>query len=214
MPKPPAPAELAKPVAKPADTKLSGPARALRKLGLLRDIDLALHLPLRHEDETRLRPIASLRDGSSAQVQGTVLECRVETRSRPQLLVRLADDSGELLLRLLHFYPSNQKTLAVGNLVRVRGDVRVGFQGREMVHPEFRAVSADTPLPTALTPVYPSTAQLPQAYLRKVVASALARAPLAELLPADAVPAGLPPLREALHLLDRKSTRLNSSHRP
>jgi len=180
---------------------LSGPARALHKLGLVRDIDLALHLPLRHEDETKLRPIASLRDGISAQVQGTVLECRVETRSRRQLLVRLADGSGELLLRLLHFYPSNQKTLAVGNLVRVRGDVRVGFLGREMVHPEFRAVSADTPLPTALTPIYPSTAQLPQAYLRKVVASALSRAPLQELLPADVVPAGLPPLRDALLLL-------------
>ena len=201
MPAPPAP----DPAAKAPSDKLSGPARALRKLGLVRDIDLALHLPLRHEDETRLRPIASLRDGISAQVQGTVLECRVETRSRRQLVVRVADESGELLLRLLHFYPSNQKTLAVGNLVRVRGEVRVGFLGREMVHPEFRAVSADTPLPTALTPVYPSTAQLPQAYLRKVVASALARAPLAELLPPDMVPAGLPPLRDALLLLHHPS---------
>ncbi len=189
------------PPVKAPDTKLSGPARALLKLGLVRDIDLALHLPLRHEDETRLRSIISLRDGISAQVQGTVLECRIETRSRRQLVVRMADESGELLLRLLHFYPSNQKTLAVGNLLRVRGEVRVGFLGREMVHPEFRAVSVDTPLPTALTPIYPSTAQLPQAYLRKVVASALARAPLAELLPPDMVPAGLPPLRDALLLL-------------
>ena len=205
MPTPTAPAELAKFAAKAPADKLSGPARALRKLGLVRDIDLALHLPLRHQDETRLRPIASLRDGISAQVQGTVLECRIETRTRRQLLVRVADESGELLLRLLHFYPSNQKTLAVGNLVRVRGEVRVGFLGREMVHPEFRAVSADTPLPTALTPIYPSTAQLPQAYLRKVVASALARTPLAELLPADTVPAGLPALREALHLLHHPS---------
>jgi ATP-dependent DNA helicase RecG len=46
-----------------------------------------------------------------------------------------------------------------------------------MVHPEFRVVQPDTPLPQALTPVYPSTAALPQAYLRKAVASALARAP-------------------------------------
>ena len=36
---------------------------------------------------------------------------------------------------------------------------------------------ADAPLPTALTPVYPTSAQLPQAYLRKVIASALPRAP-------------------------------------
>ena len=145
---------------------LSAPARAMRKLGLERDIDLALHLPLRYVDETRVVPIASLRDGDTAQVQATVLECRVETRARRQLVVLLSDGSGELVLRLLHFYPSHQKTLAAGQLVRARGEVRSGFLGREMVHPEFRAVAADTPLPTALTPVYPTSAQLPQSYLR------------------------------------------------
>ncbi|HLL18627.1 MAG TPA: ATP-dependent DNA helicase RecG, partial [Rubrivivax sp.] len=181
--------------------KLSGPALAMRKMGLLRDIDLALHLPLRYEDQTRLSAIASLNEGDSTQVQGVIRECRVEQRSRRQLVVRMADASGELVLRLLHFYPSHQKTLAVGQLVRVRGEVRGGFLGREMVHPEFRAVSQDTPLPQSLTPVYPTTAQLPQAYLRKAVAAGLARAPLHELLPAELVPAGLPTLREALLLL-------------
>ena len=164
---PPAPA-----APKPPHDKLSAPARALRKLGLARDIDLALHLPMRYVDETCLTPIGSLRDGDTAQVQGTVVECRVETRTRRQLVVRLADDSGEIVLRLLHFYPSNQKTLAVGQRVRARGEVRGGFFGREMVHPEFRAVTAETALPQALTPVYPSSAQLPQSYLRKAVASA------------------------------------------
>ncbi|MDP1646916.1 MAG: ATP-dependent DNA helicase RecG [Rubrivivax sp.] len=201
MPSPP-PATAAP---KPPQDKLSAPARALRKLGLARDIDLALHLPMRYVDETRIVPIATLRDGDTAQVQGTVRECRVETRTRRQLVVRLADDSGELVLRLVHFYPSHQKTLAVGHLVRARGEVRGGFFGREMVHPEFRAVAADTALPQALTPVYPSSAQLPQAYLRKAVASALARAPLAELLPAEVLPCGLPTLREALLFLHHPS---------
>ncbi len=195
----PAPAPVPVPATPAAPPALSAPQRALRKLGLVRDIDLALHLPLRYEDETRLAPIASLRDGSLAQVQGTVREARVETRSRRQLLVVLDDGSGgELTLRLLHFYPSNQKTLAVGATVRARGEVRVGFFGREMVHPVFKAVAPDAPLPEALTPVYPASAQLPQAYLRKAVASGLARANLAELLPEGTVPAGLPPLRDAL----------------
>jgi ATP-dependent DNA helicase RecG len=52
-----------------------------------------------------------------------------------------------------------------------------------------------------MTPVYPTTAQLPQAYLRKAVASALAHADLREVLPADAVPPGLPALRDALQML-------------
>ena len=179
----------------------SGPQKAMERLGLVRDIDLALHLPLRYEDETRLTPMNTLHDGDVAQVQGVVRECKVEERARRQLVVVLADDSGELVLRLLHFYPSNQKTLAVGQCVRARGEVRGGFAGLEMVHPAFKAVRADDPLPQALTPVYPTSAQLPQAYLRKAVVSALGRAPLAELMPPELLPPGLPTLRQALHAL-------------
>ena len=172
----------------------SAPQRALEKLGLVRDIDLALHLPLRYEDETRIVPIDAAREGETVQVEGTVRAARVEFRPRRQLVVRLHDDSGELVLRFLHFYPSHQKTFAPGARVRVRGELRGGFLGREMVHPTFKAVDEGTPLATALTPVYPTTAQLPQAWLRKAVATALARAPLAEVLPADALPPGALPL--------------------
>ena len=57
--------------AQPTSAK-SQPQKALVKLGLLRDIDLALHLPLRYEDRTRLTPIRDLRIGDSAQVEGTI----------------------------------------------------------------------------------------------------------------------------------------------
>jgi ATP-dependent DNA helicase RecG len=46
-------------------TPLTAPQKALRKLGLRRDIDLALHLPLRYEDETRITPLARARDGAT-----------------------------------------------------------------------------------------------------------------------------------------------------
>ncbi len=197
------------PAASAPQKALSAPVRAMHKLGLRRDIDLALHLPMRYEDETRLVPIGELRDFETAQVQGTVTECRVEARSRRQLVVKLSDGTGELVLRLLHFYPSHQKILAAGQTVRARGEVRAGFFGREMVHPEFRAVTPDTPLPQALTPVYPSSAALPQAYLRKAVASALGRAPLHEILPPGMVPAGLPTLREALLALHQPGREMD-----
>ena len=184
----------------PAPPK-SGPQRALEKLGLRRPIDLALHLPMRYEDETCLTPIAALRDGSIAQVEGVVTDCEVQIRGRRQLVVRVHDGRDDLVLRFLHFYPSHQKAFAVGQRVRVRGEARGGFFGLEMVHPSFRAVDDDTPLPTALTPVYPTSAQLPQAYLRRAVAAGLARADLSELLPPQAVPAGMTSLREALNLL-------------
>ena len=174
-------------------------------MGLRRDIDLALHLPLRYEDETRLTPIGELRHGSPAQCEGVVRDARVELRPRRQLIVRLQDDSGELILLFLHFYPSHQKTLAAGARIRARGEVRGGFFGHEMVHPTFKSVDDATPLATALTPVYPTSAALPQAYLRKAVASGLARAPLQEVVPPHLVHPGLPSLREALQTLHHPS---------
>jgi ATP-dependent DNA helicase RecG len=93
------------------------------------------------------------------------------------------------------------KTLAAGQRVRVRGEIRGGFLGREMVHPAFKAIEPGAPLAAALTPVYPTTAQLPQPYLRKAIAASLARAPLGEVLPAGLVPAGLPTLRQAVETL-------------
>ena len=192
---------LPSPTANAGVRQKSAPQKAMEKLGLRRDIDLALHLPMRYEDETRITPIAEARPGETVQVEGVVGDCRVELRGRRQLVVRVDDGSGELVLRFLNFYPSQQKALAAGTRVRVRGELRGGFFGREMVHPVCKAVNEDTPLATALTPVYPTSAQLPQVYLRKAVVSALQRAPLDELLPLAFVPAGLPTLREALHFL-------------
>ena len=173
----------------------------MEKLGLLRDIDLALHLPLRYEDETQITPIGRTREGDTVQCEGEVIECRIETRGRRVLLVRLEDETGDLLLRFIHFYPSHQKSMAVGQRIRVRGELRHGFFGREMVHPTFKAVQPDTPLAEALTPVYPASAGLPQTYLRRAIASGLQRADLRELLPQGTVPSSLPPLRDALNFL-------------
>jgi len=173
----------------------------MERLGLRSDLDLALHLPLRYEDETRLTPLAQLRDGVAAQVEATVSDCRIEARPRRQLVVRLRDDGDELVLRFLHFYPSQQKAMAPGTRVRARGEVRIGFFGREMVHPAVKAVAEGSALPQTLTPVYPAGAQLPQAYLRKAIASALQRAALQEVLPPALLPPGLPSLRDALQVL-------------
>ena len=180
---------------------LSVPAKALLKLGLSRDIDLALHLPLRYEDETRLVRVAEVRDGQVAQIEGVVRESRIDVRQRRQLIIKLDDGSGVMLLRFLNFYGSQQKAWAPGVRLRVRGEARNGFFGREMVHPAVKVVLEGAPLSESLTPVYPTSAGLPQAYLRKAVASALSRAPLHEVLPPELQPPHGPSLRAALQFL-------------
>jgi len=210
MPRAATPKE-APPGPKPAGaaSSRSGPQRAMDKLGLRRDIDLALHLPLRYEDETCIHRIADAREGQAVQFEGVVRDARVEFRPRRQLLVTLDDGSGQVLLRFFSFYASQQKTLAEGARIRVRGELRGGFLGREIVHPTFRRVEPGEPLPTALTPVYPTSAQLPQAYLRKAVSGALARVDLCELLPAQWLPPGLPALAQALDQLHHPRTGLS-----
>jgi ATP-dependent DNA helicase RecG len=165
----------------PEGKPLSAPQKALIKMGLARDIDLALHLPLRYEDETRITSLKAAREGEAAQVEGTITACEIAYRPRRQLVATLDDGTDTCQLRFFSFYPAQQKALEPGTRIRARGELRGGFIGWQMVHPVCKP--ADAPLPQALTPVYPTVATLPQAYLRKVVDSGLARADLSDTLP-------------------------------
>lgn len=180
--------------------------KALDKLGLRRDIDLALHLPLRYEDETRIVMLKDARDGDMVQVEAQVTNSEITFKPRRQLRVTIDDSTGTCVLRFINFYPSHQKTLAVGARVRVRGELRGGFVCREMIHPSFKLAGGE--LPGALTPVYSTVAGLPQAYLRKAVLGGVARADLSETIPAPFLNCHLPqllaellPLRDALEYL-------------
>ncbi len=184
--------------------KLNPAQKAMLKMGLRRDIDLALHLPLRYEDETRITRLADAREGEAVQIEATVTHSEITLHGRRQLVVTVVDDSDTCQLRFFSFYPSHQKTLAVGARLRVRGEVKGGFLGRQMLHPVFKLAGGD--LPTALTPVYPSVAGLPQAYLRRAVLGGLQRAALSETLPP-----GCPPYNAAY--LDKTGLQRNYSLR-
>src|SRR3954453_14229169 len=143
----------------PETSALSEPQKALRKLGLDRDIDLALHIPLRYEDETRIVKLRDAREGDTVQIEAWVTNSQVAYRPRRQLVVTVDDGSDTCQLRFFSFYPSQQKALAEGARLRIRGELKGGFLGWHMVHPTYRAAGGD--LPDALTPVYPTVAALP-----------------------------------------------------
>lgn len=191
-------------------TAPSAAQQAMHKLGLVRDIDLVLHLPLRYEDETKITLLRNARDGDTVQIEATVTQCEVQLRPRRMLKVTVEDGTGTCVLTFFSFYPSQQKTMAVGTVLRIRGEIKGGFWGRQMMHPAFKVAGGE--LPQALTPVYPTAAGLPQPYLRRAIASAMQRVQLPETLPPDTPPPvmnywgenGLQPLmglREALAFL-------------
>ncbi|MBI4741251.1 MAG: ATP-dependent DNA helicase RecG [Betaproteobacteria bacterium] len=167
----------------------------LRKLGLARQDDLVLHLPLRYEDETRVTPIAGVPAGVPVQIEAGVVDVSVQfrprrqlavLRPRRQLAVHVRDASGELVLRFLNFYGSQIKQLEAarddGRRLRIFGEIRHGFLGAEMVHPRYRPAGDEDVLPSALTPIYPTAAGVSQAALRKLIARAVSGADLGELL--------------------------------
>jgi len=169
-------------------------ADKLARLGIAREEDLVLHLPLRYEDHTRLVPLAQVKVGDTVQTEGSVVHVDVAYRPRRQLVCRIEEVDARggrsgLTLRFFSFYPNQQKALEQGARVRVYGDVREGHFGPEIVHPQFRVVHEGAPLEDRLTPVYPTTAGLGQETLRKVIARSLAADPgrLAETLPDELV---------------------------
>lgn len=170
-------------------TKTTATEKSLQKLGLVRPVDFALHLPLRYEDETRITRLANARAGDVVQIEATVTDAQVQYRARRQLLVTVDDGSGVCVARFFHFYPSQIKALAVGKRILLRGELKTGLVGYTMLHPSFKAAGGD--LPESLTPVYPTASKLPQAYLRRAVQSALQRASQAgelnETLPGNAL---------------------------
>jgi ATP-dependent DNA helicase RecG len=204
----------------------------LAKLGLHSPADFALYLPIRYEDETELFDIATAiaqYSQISIQTQGRVIDSQISYRPRRQLSLRIADENAELNLRFINFYPSQQKQMAVGTFLRVRGDIRQGYHGPEMIHPSVKVCTPETPLPQQLTPVYSTIAGVSQTMIRKAIVKGLSDSKtqnyLREILPIHHLSTtkysflqNLPSLRDAIHLLhyppsnENKEELLNRTH--
>ena len=197
----------------------------LSRLGLDTPAALALHLPMRYEDETTIVNIAQAivaLETSAVQTQGHVIRCEVQFRPRRQLVVLIADETDELTLRFLNFYPSQQKQMAVGMHLRVRGDLRQGYFGPEMVHPTVKVCLPDAPLSKELTPIYSTIAGLGQATLRKAIEKGLKEPELKNFLEEIFTPgvicqnkypffSELPSLEEAIRLLHHPDSHIKTA---
>lgn len=163
-------------------------AEKLQKLGLFTVQDLLFHLPLRYEDRTRIYPIGDLKPFIHTSVQGEVMSCDIQFGRKRMLVVRISDNTGTLTLRFFHFSAAQKNSLEKGTTIRCFGEVRTGKHGLEMMHPEYKVLDSDNPVPLqeSLTPVYPATEGIRQVTLRNLTDQALAlleKGGLAELLP-------------------------------
>jgi ATP-dependent DNA helicase RecG len=204
----------AKPVQAAPITALRGVGEALalrlRALGVETIQDLLFLLPLRYEDRTRVVPLGELLPGQRASVEGEVLLTEVAFRGRRQMLCKIADGSGFLMLRFFYFTAQQQAGLARGARIRCFGEARRGPKGLEFVHPEYRRIDPNAAeiAEEHLTPIYPSTEGVTQGRLRLLVRQALDQTRSGE--PEDFLPPGvaaqLPGLHDALAYVHRPPT--------
>ena len=151
-------------------------ATRLEKLGIRNIQDLIFHLPHRYEDRTRIYSIASLSAGMTALICGNVEFIDILPRGRKSLVCRISDGTGFIHLKFYHFTANQHASLKPGTLVRCFAEVRHGFSGLEMIHPEYTVIAnPDAQITeTTLTPVYPLTEGLNQSTLRKAIKQAIA----------------------------------------
>ncbi|WP_445368935.1 ATP-dependent DNA helicase RecG [Methylomonas sp. BW4-1] len=192
-------------------------AARLEKLGIHTLQDLLFHLPLRYQDRSRIVPISHLLPGMTTLVCGTVEFTDSIQRGRPSVICRIADDSGSLSIRFFHFSVQQSQQLKPGTLLGCFGEIRYGYSGLEMVHPEYKIVSAaEQLLEATLTPVYPLTEGISQSALRKAIKQALtlcltSNSAITDWLPANLLTEhGYPSLNEALQTLHNPPPHLSA----
>jgi len=157
--------------------KGAGPAVAakLRQLGLGVVRDLLLHLPIRYEDRRRIVPLDAVVSGAEALVCGRIISAEIRLAPKRTLRVVIDDGRASALLRFFYFNDAQRQSFQTGHWLRAYGGIKLGNNGPEMVHPEYRIASSASELPPDehLTPVYPTVAGLTQTRLRGLIRQAL-----------------------------------------
>ena len=129
-------------------------AENLLRMGVERIGDLLCLLPIRYEDRTEIRPLGGLKPGEKVLVEGELELAEVVFRHRRSLLCRISDGTGAIVLRFFHFRKTQQQTLSRGVRLRCFGNVRAGPTGLEMIHPEYKILTAGSePLTNVMTPI-------------------------------------------------------------
>ena len=148
----------------------------LNQLGIHTLEHLVFHLPNRYQDKTSITPLSNASINAEILVELNIDRIEVVPSRNRQLLCYLSDNQNQrLLLRFFHFTQYQKQAFVRGETIQSFGEVKMGRQGLEMHHPEYRIVSQNqTPLlePT-LTPIYPLCSGVSQNKMKQWVNQSL-----------------------------------------
>lgn len=140
----------------PHSSKLSA---KLSKLNLTTQWDLALHIPLRYEDLTKVYPIREAAIGTQVMIEGKIIGHEIIARRTKQLVVRIDDGTAIISLLFFHFFPSYATQYAIGKQIRAHGEIKADFHGNKtIIHPKIQTITAENnKLDNTFSPIYPTT---------------------------------------------------------
>ena len=178
----------------------------LNQLGIHTLEHLLFHLPSRYQDKTNITPLSNANVEDEILIEVSIDRIEVTPSRQRQLICYLSDNQNQrVLLRFFHFTQYQKQALVRGETLQCFGEIKIGRQGLEMHHPEYRNISQDQKplLEPTLTPVYPLCAGVSQNKMKQWVNNAL------EVLKASVIDdyfekitnSSMPSLKDSLFLL-------------
>ena len=178
----------------------------LNNIGIYTLEHFLFHLPLRYQNKTKFSKLSGVQVGDEALVQLTIDRIEELPTKQRQLLCYLSDkDNRTLLLRFFHFNQHQKQQFVRGDIIQCFGEVKIGRDGLEMHHPEYRLISKGqvTLLEKTLSPIYPLTGNIHQPQLKKwinIALETLKQSPLVDNLE-NLAKNSMPTLKQALNTL-------------
>ncbi len=148
----------------------------LNQIGIYSLEHILFHLPNRYQDKTFITPLSSVKVGDESLLELSIDSIEEAPTRQRQLLCYLSDEKNKkILLRFFHINQYQKQAFVRGELIQCFGEIKIGRQGLEMHHPEYRLISQEqTPLlEKTLTPIYPLCAGVTQAKMKLWVNKAI-----------------------------------------
>lgn len=181
-------------------------ANKLEKLNINSIWDLILHIPYRYENDTTIQAIKDVTlDEKYIKyiVKGKIIKQQIIfNRYKNQLLLTITDDCiNTLNIRFIHFYPNQQKVLAIGKIFYFKGQIRNNLLGLEMVHPIIKS-DIFTTNTNKLTGIYSLTSGITQETMQNLIKMAFKIVNLNDTLPKNIIqPLNLCSFKESIIFL-------------
>jgi len=151
----------------------------LRKLGIIRLLDLVFHRPIGIIERARIDDLTTIPESGIATVCVTVVGRELGRRARSPAKILTQDAQGEAL-NLIYFSASRNwlaRSFGEGRQICVSGKIE-RFQGRlQIVHPDYVEPATRASQIPLREPIYPLTEGLRNKRLHQLVCTALERIP-------------------------------------